>query len=70
MLPKIFCSNLRAAIDADPRSIKTLSNLAGYSESYVGRVLNGKKPNPTLLFVHCFAAALNRDPLDLLKARP
>lgn len=62
-----FRINLRRAISADKRSLKDIAAHAGYSESYVGRVLSGLKPNPSLFFIECMAEALKAKPIDLLK---
>lgn len=63
-----FRKNLAAAIDRHPGTFVTLCNRTGYSTSYVRRVLNGERVNPTLFFVECIAGALDVDPLELLGA--
>lgn len=64
-----FRENLAAAIDRHPGSFVSLCHRTGYSASYVRRVLNGERVNPTLFFVECVAGALNVDPLKLLGAK-
>lgn len=66
-LPATFRANLRAALEADPRPRKAIARTSGYSDSYIQRVVNGAKTNPTLLFVWCIAQTLGVDPLDLLR---
>lgn len=60
--------NLTEAIHRHPDSFKTICVKAGYSTSYVRRVLKGEKHNPTLYFVECLAEAVGEDPLKLLGA--
>lgn len=66
-LQEIFRTNFRARVDADPRSVRILADISGYSESYISRVVNGAKPNPTLAFVEAMAVTLNVPLADLLQ---
>ncbi len=68
-LNSIFRINLKAAIKAHPKTKKDICLTAGYSPGYVGHVLSGTKPNPSLYFVACMAGALNIDPLELLTSK-
>lgn len=62
-----FRANLRRAMQAHPGKRGEIADRAGYSEGYVGHVLTGRKPNPTLYFVECMAEALGVSVADLLK---
>lgn len=62
-----FRERLAEAIANYSGSFVGLCNRAGYSTSYVRRVMDGERINPTLSFVECMAGALNIDPLKLLK---
>jgi hypothetical protein len=62
-----FRSNLARAMQAHPDKQWVICQRAGYNPGYVRRVVIGAKPNPTLYFVECMAAALGVDPLELLK---
>ena len=62
-----FRANLRRAMQAHPDKRMVICRKAGYSEGYVGHVLSGRRPNPTLLFVECMATALGVSVADLLK---
>ena len=66
-LQEIFRAKFRARVLADPRSVRTLADVSGYSESYISRVINGSKPNPTLAFVETMAVTLNVPLADLLQ---
>lgn len=68
-LNSVFRFNLRAAINAHPKTRKDICRTAGYSPGYVGHVLSGTKPNPSLYFVACMAGALDIDPLELLTSK-
>ena len=62
-----FRANLRRAIAAHPDKRAAICQRAGYSVGYVGHVLTGHRPNPTLYFVECMATALGVSVVDLLK---
>lgn len=62
-----FRANLRRAIAAHPDTRVVICKRAGYSAGYVGHVLTGVRPNPTLYFVECMATALGVSVADLLK---
>lgn len=67
MLNAVFRANLGRAMQAHPDKVEAICRRAGYSSSYVRRVIAGRKPNPTLLFVECMATALDASVADLLK---
>jgi len=62
-----FRANLRRAIDMDARPATQIAKRAGYSISYLSRVLNGTQQNPTLEFLACVAGALETTPQALLE---
>jgi len=66
-LSAAFRLNLAGAMRDHPDKQWVICRRAGYSAGYVRRVVIGAKPNPTLYFVECMAAALGVDPLELLK---
>ena len=66
-LAQNFRANLRARVTDDPRSMRILADVSGYSASYIGRVMAGTMPNPTLLFVETMAATLNTTPTEMLR---
>ena len=65
-LANTFAVRLRQAISEDPRSIEAVSRHSGYSEGYLGHVMQQRKRNPTLAFVEVMALTLQRDPAWLL----
>jgi hypothetical protein len=62
-----FRNALASALDASPETFTAVCKRAGYSTCYVRRILVGAKPNPTLLFVESMAAALDLNPLDMMR---
>jgi transcriptional regulator with XRE-family HTH domain len=67
MLTAVFRANLGRAMQAHPDKVDAICRRAGYSSSYVRRVITGRRPNPTLSFVECMATALGASVADLLK---
>lgn len=65
-LSQTFSARLALAIKHDPRPIKTIAGVAGYSPNHISAVQNGRRTNPTLQFIETMAATLNRDPAWLL----
>lgn len=64
---QVFRENLRRSIASSELPLVTICDRAGYSTSYIRRILNGDKNNPTLLFVESIAAALDVNPFNLLE---
>lgn len=58
MIAATFCERLKEAIKNDYRSLSQIARDAGYNESYIRRLLNGKRVNPTLFFVENMAGTL------------
>ena len=66
-LASTFSNNLQLAIRRSGKSKASVARKAGYSPSYLDRIINGERPNPSLYFVECMAQAVGVDPLSLLK---
>ena len=62
-----FCANLRTTMADKGFTQSQLALDAGYSISYLSRVLNGTQQNPTLEFLACVAGALGTTPQALLE---
>lgn len=57
-LADTFRERLADAIEADPRKRYMIAREAGYSETYIRRVLKGTQANPTLAFTEAMAQTL------------
>ena len=68
-LCSVFRKNLAAEIEKYPGTLVGLAYKSGYSVSYLRRILNDDRKNPTLLFVECMAVSLGVSPLSLLQER-
>lgn len=64
-----FRQRLREAMAARSVKVSALAHKSGYSEEHIRRVLNGTRPNPSLMFVECVSGALEISPLTLLGER-
>lgn len=58
MIAANFCERLNEAIKNDYRSLSQIARDSGYSVSYISRLLNGQRVNPTLFFVENIAGTL------------
>lgn len=65
-LHQAFRGRLVEAIQSDPRPIKEIARLSGYSAHHIREVRRGSKTNPTLAFVETMATTLGRSPAWML----
>jgi len=65
-LAQVFGTNVRGRRQARGLSQEALADLVGLAPTYVGQIERGRR-NPTLAVVERFAAALEIEPLDLLR---
>lgn len=66
MTPNVFRERLRSAVEKADATWPEMAIRSGYSASYVQRLINGQKSNPTLACVSALAETLNVKPAWLL----
>lgn len=61
------CNDLvRAAVEADGRSLSEIARAAGFSKSGLWRIVRGEALAPTVPVIVAIAEALNRHPAELI----
>lgn len=66
MTPELFRERLQAAIDSQDMTWPELAAKSGYSVSYLRRLVQGHRCNPTLSCVAALAETLQVPPARLL----
>lgn len=66
MTPQLFRERLRSAIDSNDSTWPELAMKSGYSVSYLQRLTQGDRCNPTIACVNALAETLNVKPSWLL----
>jgi transcriptional regulator with XRE-family HTH domain len=66
MSPHVFRERLRSAVQQTGKTWPELSARSGYSATYLQRLINGQRGNPTLDCVSALAETLNVKPAWLL----
>ncbi len=65
-LAETFGANVRKVRQAQGMTLEALADEVGLAYSYVGEIERGRR-NPTLAVVERIAAALDAEPLELLR---
>jgi len=65
-ISQTFRNRLGSALHHDGRSMREISRTSGYSATYIKRLIDGMRSNPTLAFVEVISTTLNCDPAWML----